>query len=387
MADSAPSTKAEPAPAKEKKRGRVLGILFVILVIVAALLWGGFQLFGRLNYVYEYDARVGGTLIIVSSRVSGWVTRRAVDQGSVIKKGQLLLQIDSRESALKVRHYDIKLQGVEAEIDRLAAERAMVVRQINSRHETQVSEFQAAEAATQALKAQRKLARSDFERSQSLLERKIIPRQSYDKDNAQLQRLEGEVAEALAKQKAARAKLEEVEAERERLKVLDQQLSILKSQRNEYFVLKDQQQLDLKDRAIVSIIDGVVDETFIEKGEYVNPGQRLLLIHDPLDIWVDANIKETQIRRVKKGQTVLISVDAYPGKEFKGKVKSIGNTTTGKFALLPNPNPSGNFTKITQRIPVRIAVGQNGDMLRPGMLVEVKIMVDPIPLTSFFRSK
>lgn len=376
-----------PTHVKGKKRGRVVSILFVILLIVAALLWGGHQLFGRLNYVYEYDARVGGTLIIVSSRVSGWVTKRAVEQGSEIKKGQLLVQIDSRDSTLKVRHYDVKLQGVRAGIDRLAAERAMVERQVNSRHATQESEFQAAEAATQALKAQRKLAMADFERSQSLLERRIIPRQSYDKDNAQLQRLEGEVAEALAKQKAASAKLEEVEADRERLKVLDQQLSILKSQKNEYFVLKDQQRLDLKDRTIQSIIDGVVDETFVEKGEYVNPGQRLMLIHDPMDIWVDANIKETQIRRVKRGQTVLISVDAYPDQEFKGTVKAIGNTTTGKFALLPNPNPSGNFTKITQRIPVRIAVEQQKIMLRPGMLVEVKIMVDPIALSSFFRSK
>lgn len=387
MEDSATSIQKTSTPVKKKKRGRVVSILFVILLILGVLLWGGIQLFGRLNYVYEYDARVGGTLITVSSRVSGWVTKRAVEQGSEIKKGQLLVQIDSRESTLKVQHYDVKLQGVKAKIDRLAAERAMVERQINSRHDTLESEFQAAKAATQALKAQRKLAMADFERSQSLLERKIIPRQSYDKDNMELQRLEGEVAEALAKQKAARAKLEEVKADRERLKVLDQQLSILKNQKNEYLVLKEQQLLDLRDRTIFSIIDGVVDETFVEEGEYVNPGQRLMLIHDPLDIWVDANIKETQIRRVKRGQTVLISVDAYPDKEFKGTVKAVGNTTTGKFALLPNPNPSGNFTKITQRIPVRIAVEQQKTMLKPGMLVEVKIIVDPIPLSSLFQSK
>lgn len=387
MEDSATSTQKTSRPVQKKKRGRIVRILFIILLILGVLLWGGLQLFGRLNYVYEYDARVGGTLTIVSSRVSGWVTKRAVEQGSKIKKGQLLVQIDSRESTLKVHHYDVKLQGVKAEIDRLAAERAMVERQINSRHDTLESEFQAAKAATQALKAQLKLAMADFERSQSLLERKIIPRQSYDKDNMEVQRLEGEVAEALAKQKAARAKLEEVEADRERLKVLDQQLSILKNQKNEYLVLKEQQLLDLRDRTILSIIDGVVDETFVEEGEYVNPGQRLMLIHDPLDIWVDANIKETQIRRVKRGQTVRISVDAYPDKEFKGTVKAVGNTTTGKFALLPNPNPSGNFTKITQRIPVRIAVGQHKSMLKPGMLVEVKIITDPIALSSLFRSK
>ena len=376
MEDSVTSEETPSTPVSKKKRGRTTGILAAILLVVPALLLGGFELFGRLDYVYEYDARVGGKLIIVSSRVSGWVTRKAVEQGSSIKRGQLLVQIDSRESALKVRHYDIKVQGVYAEINRLAAERTMVERQTNSRLETQKAELRAAVAATQALKAQHKLAMVEYERSKSLLARKITPRQRFDRDRAALQSLEGEVLEARAKEKAAKAKIEELAADRERLKVLDQQLAILKSQKNEHLVQKDQQQLDLKDRTIMSLVDGVVDETFVEEGEYVTPGQRLMLIHDPKVTWVDANIKETQVRRVKKGQTVHISVDAYPEREFKGLVKSIGNTTTGKFALLPNPNPSGNFTKITQRIPVRISVEQRGNMLRPGMLVEVKIYVD-----------
>jgi membrane fusion protein (multidrug efflux system) len=105
----------------------------------------------------------------------------------------------------------------------------------------------------------------------------------------------------------------------------------------------------------------------------VTPGQRLMLVHDPSKIWIEANVKETHVRRLNVGQDVAVGVDAYPDETFTGKVERIGNTATSAFALLPSPNPSGNFTKITQRLPVRIAIEQREGRLRPGMMVEVKI--------------
>jgi membrane fusion protein (multidrug efflux system) len=135
------------------------------------------------------------------------------------------------------------------------------------------------------------------------------------------------------------------------------------------------QALDIKDRTILSPVDGVIDTTFVNEGEYVRPGQRLMLIHDPSQIWVKANIRETELRYVKIGAPVEISVDAFPDRIFKGEVFRIGNTTTSEFSLLPSPNPSGNFTKITQRLPVRIKVTQDGELLRPGMMVEIDIVI------------
>ncbi len=96
-------------------------------------------------------------------------------------------------------------------------------------------------------------------------------------------------------------------------------------------------------------------------------------MHDPRKIWIEANIKETQIRELKAGQNVEVSVDAYPEMEFRGRVLTVGNATTSEFALLPSPNPSGNFTKITQRVAVRIAIEQKDGLLRPGMMVEINI--------------
>ena len=103
------------------------------------------------------------------------------------------------------------------------------------------------------------------------------------------------------------------------------------------------------------------------------PGQRIALIHNPDEVWVKANIKETEIRHLALGQSVDITVDAYPGEAFAGEIVRIGNAATSQFALLPNTNPSGNFTKVTQRLPVKISVSQQGEKLKPGMMVEVAI--------------
>jgi len=105
----------------------------------------------------------------------------------------------------------------------------------------------------------------------------------------------------------------------------------------------------------------------------VAAGQRILLLHNPDEVWVEANIKETQVGKLKIGQTVRVSVDAYPSETFVGRVARIGSATTARFALLPTPNPSGNFTKITQRVPVKIDIVQMPKPLTPGMMVEVEI--------------
>ncbi len=97
------------------------------------------------------------------------------------------------------------------------------------------------------------------------------------------------------------------------------------------------------------------------------------MMHDPEAIWVEANIKETDLASIRLGQPAEVNVDAYPGRVFEARVSLIGNSATSAFALLPNPNPSGNFTKIGQRIPIRLAIRQEGLLLKPGMMVEVSL--------------
>ena len=216
-------------------------------------------------------------------------------------------------------------------------------------------------------------ARNDFDRAEKLLAEKVISRQRWENDRNRLRKAEQEFQRAKANVDTATAALEEARAERLELEVIEQRLMMMAAEKTRVEAQRDRQSLDVADRAIRSPLSGVVDETFIDVGEYVRPGQRLLMIHDPRKVWVIANVKETEIRHVKLGAHVDVSVDAYPGEEFEGKVARIGNAATSQFALLPNPNPSGNFTKITQRIEVKVDVEQRDNMLKPGMMVELAI--------------
>jgi membrane fusion protein (multidrug efflux system) len=107
----------------------------------------------------------------------------------------------------------------------------------------------------------------------------------------------------------------------------------------------------------------------------VSVGQRIAMFHDPKEIWVQANVKETAVGVLKPGMKADVRIDAYPGHVFHGTIHRIGQAATSKFALLPDPNPSGNFTKITQRLPVRIKLEEKDLTLRPGMMAEVDIAV------------
>lgn len=369
------------------------------LILIPVLGIGGYlsvnEIVSRFTHVYEYDARIGSNLITVSSRVAGWVDRVHVTEGDDTKRGQVIVVIDSRESKLLVDQLEARILGVEADRQRLIAEKRLVDIQTSSRYSTQRALLGTAEAELSSLKPQLQLAQSEFQRSKSLFEKKIIARKQYDEAVAREQQLSGEHRTAVAEVQAARNKLLEAQAERTQLDVLDSEIAKLQFQESELRAQLARQKLDLADRNIRTPVTGVIDKTFVDMGEYVTPGQRLVLMHDPETVWVEANVKETEVRKLRIGQRVEVAVDAYPGPgmmdgilglfgvdspydggaepDFIGHVIAIGNSTTAEFALLPSPNPSGNFTKITQRLPVRIAIDQKDRKLRPGMMVEINI--------------
>ena len=371
-ADAAARAAEEAARIRARKRR------FVIAVVIGVLgtAFGAWEIHDRVTNIHEVDARIGGDLITVSSRVAGWVTEKVITEGDNVTPGAVMLKIDSRESALKVQELEAQLAGLRAEKQRTIAEKQLVDKETASKLTSEQARLGAAQVTVSSLGPQLDLARREHERARSLFEKRVASRRQFDQAETELKKIEREHRIAVADLHAAEAKVQEVEAERERLRVLEHAVAVFSHREAEIQAKLDEQRLDLGDRTIKSSIDGVVDKTFVEVGEYVTPGQRLALIHDPQHIWVDANIKETDIRKVKIGSLVKVSVDAYPDRAFTGKVKVIGNSTTAEFALLPSPNPSGNFTKITQRLPVRIAIDQVDRMLKPGMMVEIKIDVE-----------
>ncbi len=373
MAETAEDAAA--APPRRSDAMRRLRYLAIAVVACIALAYGAREVWDRFTHVHEYDARIKANMVTLASRVDGVILEIAVEEGDGVEKGQVLARLDDRIPALRVRGLEAELAGLEAERRRLLAERGVVDVQTSTKMRTRESDVRASKAGRSVLLADLDLARSELRRAQALYERRVVSKHALDQARAKVGRLEADLRKVDAETQAARAQMAEAEADRQRLDIVDSELAVLDHRTAKLLAELEQQRVDADDRLLRAPSDGLVDRIFVEQGEFVNDGQRMLLLHDPRELWIEANIKETELSRLRIGQPVSISVDAYPDTEFVGAVERIGSTTTANFALLPTPNPSGNFTKITQRVPVRIGLDGNGKTLLPGMMVEVNIDV------------
>jgi membrane fusion protein (multidrug efflux system) len=360
------------------KRSYRIRPAFIIAIIFSAVsvYFLSIEVHNRIAFINEEDARIHADLTTISSRVAGWITKIPAVEGEKIIAGTVLIQVDNRESRILVSELEAQAAGLNAERSRLAAERILVASQIASRLVSEQSRVSAAKVVVSSLRPQRGLAERELNRAKNLYANKVTSRRQLDQAETKYQQTDREYRISLADLQAAKSRIKEAEADRARLGVLAADVIVLEQRVSETRARIERQRLDVTDRAVKSPINGVIDKTFVNVGEYVTPGQRLLLVHNPAGIWVEANVKETVVSKLSVGQSVNIHVDAYPDEAFIGTVANIGSAATSQFALLPTPNPSGNFTKITQRMPIRITIEKPDPRLRPGMMVEVKIAIE-----------
>lgn len=346
-----------------------------IVAIGAVLLatWGGHWLYQRWTHVYIDDARIDGEVVTISSRVSGWVTELPVIEGDVVKRGQLLAQIDDRDSRLKREVLVAKLKALENQAAVIQAQSGQVDQETLGKYQSESNRLAAAEAQVASLAVQLKQAEHDYRRARELAEAKWLSPQAMERARSTYQQVKEDHRKSVAEVASVRGMLSAAGGSRRQLRVMERQLVVLERQADEVRAEIKRQEIDIADRRIVSPADGKVVMTFVRKGEHVSAGQRIVMFHNPDDIWIEANVRETDVGRIRVGMKADIRVDAYPGKVFAGTVFRIGQAATNKFALLPDPNPSGNFTKITQRLPVRLLLAEKNPDLRPGMMVEVYI--------------
>jgi membrane fusion protein, multidrug efflux system len=356
-------------PATRWPRGRKFWAIALASIAFAA--WAGGWLYHRWVYIYIDDARIDGEVVSIASRVSGWITELPVVEGDQIKKGQLVARIDDRDAQLQREALTSRLRGIESQMAVLRAQTGQVDQETSGKVLSESNRLAAAEAEVASLELQLKQARDDYQRAQDV--EKFLTQQEVDRARTTYHQIQESHRKAQAEVAGARGLLSAAGGSRRQLLVIDRQLAVLEHQAAELRAQIGRQDVDIADRAIVSPGDGFLVMTFVRKGEHVAPGQRIAMFHDPEQIWVEANVKETDVGALKPGMKAQIRVDAYPGKVYRGEVYRIGQAATSKFALLPDPNPSGNFTKITQRLPVRIKLSEKDPALRPGMMVEVDI--------------
>ena len=351
-------------------RPRVVGIAAVVLLGVA---YGAYETYLRFTHIYEYDARATADIVTISSRADGWVVDMPALEGAHVGEGGVVVRIDDRSSKLKVDAFKAQIEGIRTERSRLKAERTFTREQVETSVKTRTFGVAVREKAREALQSDLDFAKIELDRTKKLYATKVANERQLQTAQTAVNKLEFQILQLEAEYQQAEGSLDEAKAGEQRLKVIDAQIEALTHQVANIAAQMHQQMVDVEDRTIKSPIPAVIDRTFVLPGEYVASGQRILMLHDPAEVWVEANIKETQVGSVKLGQPVHVSVDAYPGLAFEGKVTRIGSATTARFALLPTPNPSGNFTKITQRVPVKIDIAKPPRPLTPGMMVEVEI--------------
>ena len=346
----------------------VIGAVALALIAWAAT-WG----YHRWTHIYVDDARIDGEVVTVASRVSGWLTELPVIEGDEVKKGQIIARVDDRDSLLAREVLQARLKTLESQMAVMRAQTGQVDQETMGKFQAETNRIAAAQADVAGAEAALKQARFDYERAVDLHAQKWLSQQAMERARTAYQQAQEAQRKATAEVAAARGNLSSAGGSRKQIDVMQRQLVVLSNQAAELRAEMQRQEADISDRTIRSPADGRIVMTFVRKGEHVAAGQRIAMFHDPAQIWVEANVKETAIGRLKPGMPADIRVDAFPGRVMKGEIHRIGQAATSKFALLPDPNPSGNFTKITQRLPVRIRLAEKDVNLRPGMMVEVDI--------------
>ena len=347
-----------------------------IVILALSSLWLAWWFFERADYVHVNDARVAANMVSISSRIPGLVTDLHITEGQAIDANQLLATIDERDIRLKLKALEARLATEKGEFVRQQSQLALTERQIETAITAQKSQLAAAVAAAREAEIMETQASHDVNRATTLRKDKLIADEQWEQRSLSQQTATQLYQRRLAEVQAASAEVLRAEAARAQLRVLENELTIILLRQDQLDVDRQQLLKTLADHTINSPIAGVIDETFINPGEYVYPGQRILMLHNPAELWIKANVKETEIRHISVNSPVLIAVDAWPEKTFYGRIERIGEAATSQFALLPSPNPSGNFTKITQRLEVRIGIDDPQGLLKPGMMVELQIRAD-----------
>lgn len=427
-----------PAMRRSRTKRWAIGLPLLILAVAVGGYFGVQWWLYSLSHVSTDDARVKGTLITVSSQVPGRLLTLAVQEGQRLKKGDRLAQLQQdeyraqvvlREAALEAAQSQLTSAEAELELARMLAEgqiersdaaldasrsqlaeagKAAALEEQRTRANVREKAAAVEEARARLAGARATLEKTaaDLERAKWLLQDSIIAVErrdqaaaAYDQAMAQHQSAQEALNKSQALLQLAQAESQRVQllldnvrtqqrrvresaalktlavAERQRVTMKEEAVKNLRARVKEAEAQLALARMQLAETVITSPVDGIVSQTIADAGERVQPGQPIVVVNDPQDVWIEANIEETRLRKVQVGQPVEIEVDAYPQRTFQGSVSQIGAATRSEFAIIPAGSASAHFIKVTQRVSVRIAVNNREELLKPGMMVVVGIRV------------
>jgi membrane fusion protein (multidrug efflux system) len=343
-------TAAPSAPPKSGKRKIVLIGIVGLLALAAAAYGIHYVLVGRF-YVSTDDAYVRANNTMLGARVSGHIAAIVPADNALVHTGDVIFRIDDGDYRIAVDAARTRIATQQATIDRIGRQ----VTALESATEQAQAQLVSAEAAL-------KRAGLDYDRQQALSAKGFASRATFEVSEAGRDQGVAAVKAAQSAYEAARDNVEVTKAQQAeaRAQLAELQTSLAKAQR------------DLDFTSVRAPVDGTFSNRLVSSGDFVAVGQRLGNVVPLNDVYIDANFKETQLKRIRPGQPVTIAVDAYGHRKFAGVVDSISPAAGSVFTLLPPDNATGNFTKIVQRLPVRVRVPKDvakQNLLRAGMSV------------------
>ncbi len=346
---------------KPKRSRRTIILPVVILGLLGFGAVKGYDYFVSGRFIYSTnDAYIKADITTISAKVPGYLTAVPIVDNTPVHAGEVLARIDQGDYQLAVDAAQRKIDTQDATIARLK-QQALAQ---NAAIAGAQSQAVAAQAQVVAAKAQVVNAQASFGRAADLLAKHFGSQQTLDQARMVRDSANAALAGAVATYQAAGSALTAAEANQQ---VMQAQVKEALQARAELQIALDKARRDLSFTQVRAPLDGIVANTSVFKGQYVQPGQQLMAIVPLKTLYVEANFKETDLGAMKVGQKVDLTIDALGGKVVKGTVQSFAPGTGADFSLLPPDNATGNFTKIVQRVPVRITF--DGDIATSGKLM------------------
>jgi membrane fusion protein, multidrug efflux system len=354
---------AAPAPQPPNPRRTRIIIAIAAIAVVAALIWGVKTFLYSRTHESTDDAELAGNLTPLLSRVSGFVEELRFDENQHVQQGDTVVRIDPSTYLHDLTQAQADLAAAEAAVGdrRLVGQAIAQVRTAESQNAANNAQVVAAEAEVAKTTA-------DLARYEPLAARHIVSDQQLDAARAAAQQAAADLVAAERQAAAANASVSGAQAG-----VRTAAARLRNAQ-----AATDNAALELSYTTITAPISGMLGQRQVQPGQYVQAGQTLFMIVPDTGIFIEANFKETQLNNMRIGQPVDFEVDAYPGCHAKAVVLSFSPATGAMFSLLPPENATGNYTKIVQRVPVRLRVTKDcgpDHPLRPGMSVEPHVIV------------
>ena len=373
-----PIQPSSPAPNNDAKPafnwGSPLFIWPATLVLAVALFFGLDYSIIALTHESTDDAFIAGHIVSIAPRISGQVSAVHILDNQLVRSNDLLVEIDPSDYAITVAQKQAAAASQDANFRTVVAAYELMRAKVTTAKASALK----AQADTAAAGATASNAQSDFARAQDLLKQKTISQQEYDTQLAANTKAQADLKSAQENEEEEISKVDEADKQ---LTAVFAEKDMALSQFNEAQTNVASAQLNLSYTKIIAPGDGRVTRKQVEVGDYVQAGQQIMSLV-PVEVWVVANFKESQLKNMRPGQPATVEIDALGGRKFRAHVDSIQAGSGAQFSLLPPENATGNFVKVVQRVPVKIVFE---DSLPADHTIGPGLSVTPSVQTSSFR--